>query len=153
MREVPKKNYIIMLIIIITIVLVTIFLSNIYNNRFQKTSVLYNYLSEIKKKDLDAYLVEKPDIIIYASNKYNNSNEEQERKIMQQIIDNNIYEYIVYLNLEDKKLNILNSLNKKYDGKLKNKLPVLIVFENGKIKEAYYDLEEIDFEKITENLK
>ena len=153
MREVPKKNYIIMLIIIITIVLVTIFLSNIYNNRFQKTSVLYNYLSEIKKKDLDAYLVEKPDIIIYASNKYNNSNEEQERKIMQQIIDNNIYEYIVYLNLEDKKLNILNSINKKYDGKLKNKLPVLIVFENGKIKEAYYDLEKIDFEKITENLK
>ena len=153
MREVPKKNYIIMLIIIITIVLVTIFLSNIYNNRFQKTSVLYNYLSEIKKKDLDSYLVEKPEIIIYASNKYNNSNEKQETKIMQQIIDNNIYEYIVYLNLEDKKLNILNSINKKYDGKLKNKLPVLIVFENGKIKEAYYDLEEIDFEKITENLK
>ena len=101
MREVPKKNYIIMLIIIITIVLVTIFLSNIYNNRFQKTSVLYNYLSEIKKKDLDSYLVEKPEIIIYASNKYNNSNEEQEKKLMQQIIDNNIYEYIVYLNLED----------------------------------------------------
>ena len=153
MREVPKKNYIIMLIIIITIVLVTIFLSNIYNNRFQKTSVLYNYLSEIKKKDLDSYLLEKPEIIIYASNKYNNSNEKQETKIMKQIIDNNIYEYIVYLNLEDKKLNILNSLNKKYDGKLKNKLPVLIVFENGKIKEAYYDLEKIDFEKITENLK
>ena len=153
MREVPKKNYIIMLIIIIAIVLVTIFLSNIYNNRFQKTSVLYNYLSEIKKKDLDSYLLEKPEIIIYASNKYNNSNEEQEKKLMQQIIDNNIYEYIVYLNLEDKKLNILNSLNKKYDGKLKNKLPVLIVFENGKIKEAYYDLEKIDFEKITENLK
>lgn len=153
MREVPKKNYIIMLIIIIAIVLVTIFLSNIYNNRFQKTSVLYNYLSEIKKKDLDSYLLEKPEIIIYASNKYNNSNEKQETKIMKQIIDNNIYEYIVYLNLEDKKLNILNSLNKKYDGKLKNKLPVLIVFENGKIKEAYYDLEKIDFEKITENLK
>lgn len=153
MREVPKKNYIIMLVIIISIVIVTIFLSNMYNNRFKKTSVLYNYLSEIKKKDLDSYLVEKPDIIIYASNKYNNSFEAEEKKIMQQIIDNNIYEYFVYLNLEDKKLNILNSLNKKSGGKLKNKLPVLIVFENGKIKDAYYDLDNLNFENITEALK
>lgn len=153
MREVPKKNYIIMLIIIISIIIVTIFLSNLYNTRFKKTSVLYNYLSEIKKKDLDSYLIEKPDIIIYASNKYNNSFELQEEKIMQEIMDNNIYDYFVYLNLEDKKLNIFNELNKKYNGNLKNQLPVLIIFENGVIKNAYYDLEQINFENITEAIK
>ena len=153
MREVPKKNYIIMLIIIISIIIVTIFLSNQYNTRFKRTSVLYNYLSEIKKKDLDSYLIEKPDIIIYASNKYNNSFELQEEKIMQEIMDNNIYDYFVYLNLEDKKLNIFNELNKKYNGNLKNQLPVLIIFENGEIKNAYYDLDKIDFTNITEAIK
>lgn len=153
MREVPKKNYIIMLIIILSIIIVTIFLSNQYNTRFKRTSVLYNYLSEIKKKDLDSYLIEKPDIIIYASNKYNNSFELQEEKIMQEIMDNNIYDYFVYLNLEDKKLNIFNELNKKYNGNLKNQLPVLIIFENGEIKNAYYDLDKIDFTNITEAIK
>ena len=153
MREVPKKNYIIMLIIILSIIIVTIFLSNQYNTRFKRTSVLYNYLSEIKKKDLDSYLIEKQDIIIYASNKYNNSFELQEEKIMQEIMDNNIYDYFVYLNLEDKKLNIFNELNKKYNGNLKNQLPVLIIFENGEIKNAYYDLDKIDFTNITEAIK
>ena len=72
---------------------------------------------------------------------------------MQEIIDNNIFNYFVYLNLDDKKINILNEINKKYDGKIENKLPVIIVFEDGKIKNAYYDIEKIDLASITEAIK
>ena len=42
MREIPIKNYFILIIIIIVVALSTIILTNIYNNRFKTTSIMYN---------------------------------------------------------------------------------------------------------------
>ena len=37
MREIPKKNYVIMTIIVLVIIVTTILLAQVYNNSFRKT--------------------------------------------------------------------------------------------------------------------
>ena len=148
MREIPKKNYIIMIIIIIGIVISTILLANYYNNHFKKTSIMYNYLSEIKKKDLNTYLIENPNIILYISNKYDTKNLEIEEKLKQEIINNNLDNYFVYINLNDNNLDFIDNINNKYNGNIDKKIPLLAVFENRKIKEVYYDLKNINIVEI-----
>lgn len=153
MRKVPLKNYIIMSIILIAIVITTIFLANIYNNRFTKTSIMYNYLSEIKKKDIDTYLLEKPNIILYVSDKYDISNEKIEEKIKNNIIKYNAKEYFVYLDLNDNNKDFIDTLNKKYNGHINKQIPLIIIIEEGKIINTYYELENVDIKELTGDIK
>ena len=149
MREVPKKNYLITLLIFVAIVILTITLSNIYKNQIRKTSIMYNYLSEIKNKDLSTYLLEKPNIIIYISDKYDISKEKLEEKLKRDMINYNISDYFVFLNIDQNNLEFIDQLNKKYTGNIDKKIPTFIVFEEGKIKKYYSDLENINLAEIT----
>lgn len=153
MREVPKKNYLITLLIFVAIVILTITLSNIYKNQIRKTSIMYNYLSEIKNKDLSTYLLEKPNIIIYISDKYDISNEKLEEKLKRDMINYNISDYFVFLNIDQNNLEFIDQLNKKYTGNIDKKIPTFIVFEEGKIKKYYSDLENINLVEITGEIK
>ena len=153
MREVPKKNYIIMLLVIIFVVVITIALANAYNNRVKKTSVMSNFLSEINEKDLDTYIKENPNIVIYVADKYNLDNDEQEEKIKKLMIESNISDYFVYLSPNDNK-KLFSSLSKNYDGNISTEeMPVLIVFEEGKIVNCYYDIDKIDLNEVIGVLK
>ena len=153
MREVPKKNYLITLLIFVAIVILTITLSNIYKNQIRKTSIMYNYLSEIKNKDLSTYLLEKPNIIIYISDKYDISKEKLEEKLKRDMINYNISDYFVFLNIDQNNLEFIDQLNKKYTGNIDKKIPTFIVFEEGKIKKYYSDLENINLAEITGEIK
>ncbi len=140
-------------IIIFTVVIVTIALANIYNKNIKKTSIMYNYLSEIKKKDIDTYIIEKPNIILYIADKYDISNNKIEKKIKNKLTDYNITNYFIFLHLNNNNKSFINYLNKKYSGNLEQKLPMIIIFEEGKIKKCYYDLEKIDFNEIIGDIK
>ncbi len=153
MREIPKKNYFIMLAIILSIIATTILLANIYNNKLKTTSVMYNYLSEIKIKDIDTYILEKPNTIIYISDKNNISNDKIEKKLKDNIIKHSLKDYFVFLNLNGENINYIDKLNKKYNGNIKKQIPSLIVFEEGKIVNIYYNLENIDLLEITGDIR
>lgn len=134
MREIPKKNYIIMFIIVVSVVLLTLISCNIYNTKYRKTSILTNYISEIKMKDLDTYLMEKPNSIIYISNK-SATNTEQELKLKDKLIELNITDYIVYLNID--KTNI-KKFNQKFKSNIKiDELPIIVIIEDNKITKEY----------------
>lgn len=152
MRDIPKKNYFILLIMILSVVAITIVLMNAYNNRVKKTSIMYNYLSEIKENDLDAYLIENPNIVIYIADKYDLSNNQVEKKLKKKMIKLNISDYFVFLNLNNG-MDFINQLNEKYYGNVEKNLPVIVVFEDGKIKESFYDLNDTSINKIMGELK
>ncbi len=152
MREVPKKNYFIMLVIIITIVIVTIVLASVYNKNNMKTSIMYNYLSEIKINDFDVYIVENPNTIIYIGDKYSVDNDAIEKKIKNKIIELNVSDYFVYLNLTDN-IEYIDKLNERYDVNISKDLPVIVVFEDGKIKNVYSDLKNLDLKAIIGDIK
>ena len=146
MREIPKKNYIIMLIIAVSVVLLTLISCDIYNTKYRKTSILTSYLSEIKMKDLDTYLMEKPNSIIYISNK-SATNTEQELKLKDKLIELNITDYIVYLNID--KTNI-KKFNKKFKSNIKiDELPIIVIIEDNKITKEY-SIDSIDLIEIGE---
>lgn len=153
MRKIPKKNYLIMAIIVLTVVIVTILFAHIYNKNIKKTSIMYNYLSEIKKKDIDTYIIEKTNIILYVADKYDVSKNKIEKKIKNKLIDYNITNYFVFLHLNTNNASFIDYLNKKYSGSLKQRLPMIIIFEEGKIKKCYYDLENINFNEIIGDIK
>ena len=135
MREIPKKNYIIMFIIVVSVVLLTHISCNIYNTKYRKTSILTSYLSEIKMKDLDTYLMEKPNSIIYISSN-SVTNNEQELKLKDKLIELNITDYIVYLNIDNK--DNLKKFNQKFNSNIKiDKLPIIVIIEDNKITKEY----------------
>lgn len=153
MRKIPKKNYLIMFIIVVLVALITIILTNIYNNSYKTTSTMYNYLSEIKKNDLDTYLIEKPNIILYIADKYDLSNNYIEAKLQKEIIKYNAKDYFVYLNINENNIEFIDNLNKKYNGSISKQLPVLVVIEEGQIIKTYYNLENINLKELTGDMK
>lgn len=153
MRKIPKKNYIIMIVIVLTTVITTIILANVYNRNIKNTSIMYNCLSEIKKKDFDTYIIEKPNIILYVADKYDISKNKIEKRIKNKIDNQNITDYFVFLNLNSNNMSFIDYLNTKYSGDLEKKLPAIIIFEEGKIKKGYYDLEHLDLNEIIGDIK
>ena len=153
MKKIPVKNYFILLIIVILVAISTIILTNIYNNRLRKTSIMYNYLSEIKKNDIDTYLTEKPNIILYISDKYDITNNKIEEKLQNEIIKYNAKDYIIFLNINTKNIEFIDKLNKKYNGNIEKKLPVLVVIEDSQIQKTYYELENINLKELTGDMK
>lgn len=153
MREIPIKNYFILIIIIIVVALSTIILTNIYNNRFKTTSIMYNYLSEIKKNDIDTYLLEKPNTILYIADKYDISNNKIEEKLKEEIIKYNAKDYFVYLNINTNNIEFIDKLNQKYSGNINKQLPVLVIIEDGLVSKSYTELNNINLKELTGDMK
>lgn len=154
MREVPKKNYIVLLVMILLVITVTLLLVNAYNNRDKKTSTIYNFLPEIKTNELDSYLFENPSIIIYISDKYNLDNEEIEIKMQNKITELNVYNYFVYLDINNIDSEFLENFNKKYDASINiTKIPMLIVINDGKVINSYYNIDELNINDLVGDIK
>ena len=67
-REIPIKNYIILAFLILGTVFLTFKLANVYkaeNAYYKNESPLHGVLYEIKPEELDNYLLDNPNIVIY----------------------------------------------------------------------------------------
>lgn len=149
MREIPKRNYIIFVLMIIGVVLVTLIGVNVYNNNIKPSSVLYKYLKSIKGGELNLYLSENPSTIIYISDKYDLSNEDIEKNLKRIIVDLNLYDNFVYLDKSELNPDFINQFNKvnKTIINIKN-LPTLIIFNDNEVESVYYSLTEEIVKKI-----
>ena len=136
MKQIPKKNYIILFFIILFTLTLTIALSNGYKSKKLSESALYMYSNKITYKEFDVYVTEHPDSIIYISNKYDNSNEEIELKLIDRLEKLNLKNYFVYINASNK---LLNKINKEYKLKIDiNKLPVILVILDNQVANYSY---------------
>ena len=95
---IPKRNYIILSVLVVLIVFITVFLSLIYmKNEVKEFSYIYDEVSELNSKDLFNYLVETPNCIIYISDKYNLNNNNFERNFINKMQDENLLDLVVFL--------------------------------------------------------
>lgn len=140
-KEIPLKNYILLsIVLILTIVVVIYFFlwKNTYEKSKLQTPILDDYLLVINYNELNNYLVENKDAIIYVS-KLNNENIRLfENKFKNIINKNNLNNKILYLDLTEelKENSIVKEINKKY-GKEMTEVPTIVIIKDGKISSSY----------------
>jgi len=144
LRKVPFKNYVILGVVIV----VTIFILNyfymwvdVYKESKINIPIIDKYLTVINYNELEDYLVENPNTIVYVSVLENDTIREFEKKLKIKYKNNEIDNDLLYMNITDDidKSNIRNEMNNKYS--LNNlsmtNVPVVLVFKDGLLKSIY----------------
>ncbi len=138
MREIPKKNYLLLIILFVVTAGIVFFARDIYNSRTTKqyTSVMNSFLTEIKLDDLNGYTLENSQVVIFISDKSTSSFEELEIEYKKIITEHNLQPLFVYLDVNN--TSNLDLFNQKYDVQLKlEELPILVIIMDGKVTDTY----------------
>ena len=135
LREVPLKNYIYLFLILLGSILLLFYIYrwyDTYNQNKLNTSIMNEYLTVINYNELDNYIIENKDAIIYVSVLGNEDINRFERKFKNNILENNLRDSILYLDVTNE--NITN-ITKKLQ--IEDKFPYLVVYTNGQITDTY----------------
>lgn len=113
-------------------------MENTYEKSKLQTPILDDYLLVINYNELNNYLVENKDAIIYVSKLNDESIRLFENKFKNIINKNNLNNKILYLDLTEelKENNIVKEINKKY-GKEMTEVPTIVIIKDGKISSSY----------------
>lgn len=135
LREIPKKNYIYLLLILLGTILLLIYIYkwyDTYNKNELNTSIMNEYLTVINYNELDNYIIENKDAVIYVSILGDEKINRFERKFKNAILDNNLKNEILYLDLTNENINLIT---KKLQ--IDENFPHLVVYTNGIITDTY----------------
>ena len=139
MKKIPKKNYLILLIIFTSTILLSLYLGYDYKKMVDTNRlvpVLKGLVPEIYKEELEHFSLENPDAVLYICAADDNKCRSFENKLKSELKDLNIRN-LVYLNIigQDKKefANYFNNIFKQKK-KLKGEYPTFVIIENSKIK-------------------
>lgn len=132
-RQVPKKNYIFLIILFVTTIGVVFLFSYWYkeNEKYKKEDVLKPFLPQITVQELDSYIMENPDIIMYLMLE----EESVDRKIKTLLVDENAKDELVIIDC------LLATPDFKKYTTQKIVIPNLIAFKGGKVADIMYNKE------------
>ena len=134
-REVPKKNYIYLCLILLGSILFLIYLYTwyeTYNENKLNTSIMDEYLTVINYNELDNYIIENKNAVIYVSILGNEDINKFEKKFKNLISENNLKNDILYLDISNENI---REATKKLS--IDKNLPYLVVYTNGVITDTY----------------
>lgn len=135
LREVPLKNYIYLFLILLGSILFLIYIYtwyDAYNQNKLNTSIMNKYLTVINYNELDNYIVENKDAIIYVSILGNEDINNFEKKFKSAVLENNLKNTILYLDITNE--NIVSATKKL---QIEEEFPYLVVYTNGVITDTY----------------
>lgn len=128
MKEIPKKNYYILVVLLAVTMLLTLLLSNLYLNKEELVSNFYEYSNKITPEEFDEYMLENSDIIIYVSDKYDLTHEIFEKNFETKLNDLNLKDNLVFIDKDDVDNKFLNKLKNKYGININIKnTPIIVV--------------------------
>lgn len=131
MRKIPVKNYVIAVIIMIITILATLIAASIYLDSVDINSKEYlNTLSEIKFDEIDNYIIEAHDVIIYITDS-ESSNKVVDREFERIINKYNLNQDVVYLNLNGLDESLYNVFALKYNINGTINSNTLLIFKDG----------------------
>lgn len=150
MRKIPIQNYFILSVIVVLSMMITFNVSKIYKEQVQKTSLIFSdLLYYVQVEELDNYLLENPNIIIYLVKDNTEIND-----LRDLIINNDLRDEIVLMDSNDFSSNDLNFINKKGTDINIGSFSNFIVFEDRKIKDVLLEKNQnLNFDLIVEFLK
>ena len=134
LREVPLKNYLYLLLVLIGSFLILFYAYNWYNTYNENKlniSIMIVYLTVINYNELDNYIIENKNAIIYVSILGDEKINHFEREFKTKVVANNLKNSLLYLDLTNEDTE--HATNKL---QIKN-LPSLVVYTNGQITDTY----------------
>lgn len=144
LREIPKKNYLILGIILIVTVLALYYFYmwfDVYNDSKLNKPILDRYMEVINYNELDNYIVENPDSIIYVSILDDMEIREFEKNFRNSFRNKKIDGEILYLDLTEsiKDTAIIKDMMNKYFVNSLNisDVPCILVIRDGIVKSIY----------------
>ena len=135
LKEIPTKNYIYLFIILLGSILFLIYIYTwyeTYNETRLKTSIMNNYLTVINYNELDNYISENQNAVIYVSVLGHEEINRFEKNLKNEVVNHNLRNSILYLDLTNEDI-------KQATQKLKidENFPYLVVYTNGRITDTY----------------
>ena len=114
MKKIPMINYIIALIITVITFALTYVIANTYiSYRNYEQENYMNYLSQVMPEEIDNYIIENHDLIVYVTNSAT-TDIEIEKKVKKVLVDNNYVKDTIYLDLNNIDPNFLVDFENKY---------------------------------------
>lgn len=138
-REIPVKNYIIVLAIFIVSFILIILGAKWYKNyrEYQLTiPVISGYINEVSDEEIENYLLENRDTMLYIGASDDNNCRSLEKDLKNFIKKYNLRDQIVYIDLNkiSDKDEFVSKFNGKYATNKKiNKYPAFAIIQNGQI--------------------
>jgi len=148
-KNIPFKNYVILAVMLLLSIVGVIYFYMWYSefeNSKINTPVMDKYLSLINYNELDDYLIENKNFIVYISELNDEKTRMFEKKFKNIIDDYSFNDIMLYLNLTEEKKNnsLYNDIKMKYKFE---SLPCLVIFKDGDVYDVYniayndYDIE------------
>lgn len=139
-REIAFKNYIILALVLIITIIGVIYIFMWYSSKEKsklELPILDDYIMPINYNELNDYIVENKDAVIYTSALNDVNIRLFENKFKNVIVKNNLNSSILYLDLtnEIKDNNVLLKMEKKYGTKVD--IPSVMVFRDGVLTDVY----------------
>ena len=134
-KQVPFKNYVYLFCILLGSLLLLFYIYiwyETYNENKLYTSIMNKYLTVINYNELDNYITETPNAILYVSVLGDKKINRFEEQFKNNISNSNLRNNILYLDItNEEKEEAMKKLN------IDTKLPYLVVYTNGKITDTY----------------
>ncbi len=140
-RKIPFKNYFLLAVTLILTIIVAIYFFVWHNNNEEnnlKLPIMDKYLRVINYNELDNFLVENKDSVIYISILNNKEIRNFEKKFKVLINDYSLNSSILYLNLNEKTNDTFKLENKSIQ------VPSIIIYKNGEII-SYFNIKENNY--------
>ena len=157
LRKIPVKNYIILGVVIVVTMLILYYFYlwvDVYKESKINIPIMDKYMTVINYNELDNYLVENPNTIVYVSVLEDETIRNFEKKFKYKYKDREIDNELLYMNITDlvKDKNIKNDMISKYSINDLDILdvPCILVFTDGILKSIYSVSDnEYDIERLT----
>lgn len=127
MKERTKKAILLAVICAVTLMVlfVALKLNENRKNDILSTSIIKEYLTEIKYEEISTHVIEQPNTIIYVSNSSDEKSADFENKFKTVIKKHNLENEIIYININD--VTIMDPVYQY--------APELVFYQNGEISD------------------
>ena len=142
-RDIPLKNYIILLAISVATIFLVFYLRTWYNTSkeyYQNNSIMSEYLSELRSDEINSYIIDNPNVVIYYASAKDTAIKSFEKKFKKLMEEHEIKNEIIYIDSsKEENKNIVSKLNNISDKKIDVlSIPNLIYIKEGKINKILY---------------
>ena len=162
-KEIPYKNYIILVLVFLMTILVTFYVRDWYNTTkvyYAQNSVMTKVVKEIKSEEISNYILENQRFILYVSSGQNSQIKEFEDEFKNLIQNLDINDDVLYMNLDGVNMESFYDLlknNYSSNAKLKNQIvssdSSLYLFTDGKIVNVLNNVSDYSIKRLENIIK